>query len=386
MGAIKHAFQNLGHDIADAAKDVGKGLEAAGKDIEKVGKGIVEGVESVGKTLAKDVASTAEAAIQSADALMHGHLQDALNKAMEAGHDLVKTGSDLGSAGTQVALDSLSHMHLSKKMDNVMGKVEKGFDSVKNDVTKSVDQVADQVVSGTEGAIKGTVDAVNDAAHGKWGAAAGALGGAAMDAVNVAADLTPEGAAAAVGTQMLSNAHIGSQQLDSAIGGALHGNFTQMAKGVVKNVSEMEVGNKASELASKVLPQGGSGGENAALLGAGLGFAAEAAGSGSKRSRGGEAGGGETHSYASSEHSGKTGAPEGADSREAKKQKKEDADDNARTAANNRVANQPGQTGGNSALEQELEQELMLESFLSQAGMGGGSGAQKRRAEVGATS
>ncbi|SDI39490.1 hypothetical protein SAMN05216466_12218 [Paraburkholderia phenazinium] len=399
MGAIKHAFEHLGHDIGDVAKDVGKGLETAGKDIAKVGKGIAEGVETVGKTLGKDALDTAEATLQSADALIHGHLQQALNKALQAGDDVVKTGSDLGSAGTEATLDSLGDMHLSKKLDNAVGKVNKAFNGVRNDVTKSVDQVASQVVSGTEGAIKGTVDAVNDAAHGKWGAAAGALGGATMDALNVASDLTPEGAAAAIGTQALMNAHIGNAQIDSAIGGALHGNVTQMAKGVVKNVAETEVGDKVqqglSDVAAKVMPQGGGSSEDTALAAAGLGIAAGALGdglgsSGSKHSHG-ESAGGSSYSFAAFGRSGKSsahaGKAEGRESKEAKHEKKEDADDNAQDAANNTANNASStalaQAGGG---DTQLEQELMLENFLMQAGMGSGGGAQKRRAELSADS
>lgn len=385
MGAIKHAIEHVAQDIGHVAKDIGK-------DVEKVGKGIAEGVETVGKTLAKDALKVGEDAMQSADALIHGHLQQALNKALKTGEDLAKTGSDLGSAETHVALDSLGDMHLSKKLDKAVGKANNALNAVQNDVTKSVDQVANQVVSGTEGAIKGTVAAVNDAAHGKWGAAAGALGGATIDALNVAADLTPEGAAAAVGTQALMNAHIGNAQIDSAIGGALHGNVTQMAKGIVKNVGEAELGDKASELASKVIPQGGSG-EGGALAAAGLSLAAGAMvdggrSAGSKHSFGGS--GNSTHGFSIAGRSGKTsshaGKPGGEESKEAKSQEKEDADDNAQTAANNTVANQPGQASGGNTAATQAEQQAMLDLFLMQAGMSNSGGAQKRRAELSADS
>jgi hypothetical protein len=383
FSGIKHGFEHLGHDIASAAKTVGKGLETAGKDVEKVGKGIAEGVEMVGKTLATDALNTAEATLQSADALIHGHLQLALNKATQAGEDLWKTSYDMSTAGTQATVDSLAHMHISKKMDKAMGKLEKGFNTMKSTVVKSVDQVATQVVNDEEGAVTGKVRAVEDVLHGKWGAATREYGKSMMDALNVAADVTPEGAAAAIGTQVLMNAHIGNEQIDSAIGGALHGNVTQMAKGIVKNVAEAELGNKvkekASELASKEMPQGGSG-QSDALLGVGLSIAADAAGGSSKRSRGGA--GDSSHSYSTTKHPGKTSShstePETTDSPETKKQKKEDASDNAQNAANNTANNATTQPGGDS----QLEQELMLESFLMQAGMSHRDGAAKRRAEL----
>jgi len=365
-------FSKIGHDISHAVKDVGKG-------IEKVAKGVAEGVETVGKTLGKDVINTAEASLESADALMHGHLQDALNKAMQAGEDLAKTGTDLDSAGAHIALDSLGDMHLSKKLDSAVGKVNKAYSSVQNDVNNSVDQVANQVVSGTEGAIKGTVGAVNDAAHGKWGAAAGALGGATMDALNVASDLTPEGAAAAIGTQALMNAHIGNAQIDSAIGGALHGNVTQMAKGIVKNVGEAELGDKASEAMSDIASKVSNGSSNGdAALAMGLSVAAGAIGgnsgsSGSKHSHG-EAGGESTHSistagrsaHAAGHEAGRAGEAEEPESKEAKGKEKDDADDNAQAVANNTANNDVAEAGGGDA---QLEQEMMFELFLMQAGM-----------------
>ncbi|TAM85202.1 hypothetical protein EPN42_16190 [bacterium] len=491
FSSIKHGFEHLGHDIAHAAKEVGHGLETAGKDIAKVGEGVVKGVEEVGKTVAKDVASVAQHTIEAADDVIHGHLQKALNQAMQATQDLAKTAYDAGTAGEQATVDSLAHMHLSKKMDKAMGKaekgmqkvgegiktgvgivgtqlgkdvstvgkdlaktgsdvihghwqqalddtvktaqdgfntaydastalghatvdslanmhlskgmdkamgkVEKGYDALGKDIKSSVDQVGAEVVNGTEGAIKATVQAGKDAVHGHWGAALGDLGKAGMDTLEVASDLSPEGAMAAVGTNMLVNAHIGSQQLDEAIGGALHGNVAQTVKGVVKNVSEMEVGNevqdKLGSLASKVMPEGGSG-SGSAYAGVAAGAAIGIAGSGgfsvgSKRSHAsleggaGHAGGssrvklserlsamtgrgGSKGRTAESEHA-------GVGESEDKKAKEEKKADNAQNASNN-AANQAGGDNG------QLEQEMMLEMFMLQAGMNRPDGAKKRRA------
>ncbi|WP_206956623.1 hypothetical protein [Trinickia acidisoli] len=489
---IKHGLEHVGSDIAHAAKDVGHGLETAGKDVAKVGKGIVNGVEEVGKTLVSDAAQVAEHTLQAAGDLMQGHLQKALNQAMQATQDLAKTAYDAGTAGEQATVDSLAHMHLSKKMDtamgkaekgmqqigqgiktgvgmvgttlgkdvgtvgkdlaktgddlvhgrwqqalndtvktaqdgfntaydastalghatvdslanmhlskgldNAMGKVEKGYNALTNDVKSSVDQVGAQVVDGTEGAIKATVQAGKDAAHGQWGAALGDLGSAGMDTLEVASDLSPEGAMAAVGTQALVNAHIGSQQLDEAIGGALHGNVTQTVKGVVKNVSEMEVSNEAEDklgsLASKVMPEGaaGSGSPYAEIAAAGaMGIAGSGGFSvGSKRSHSsveGSAGGaggssktklGERVS-AMVGRGGSQGRTAGskqaaAGKTEDKKEKEEKQADNAQNASSN-TANQAA--GANGQPDEE-----MLEMFMLQAGMSRQDDAKKRRAEL----
>lgn len=488
---IKHAFEHVGHDIAHAAKEVGHGLETAGKDIAKVGEGVVKGVEQVGKTIVKDAEHVAQHTLDAADDLIHGHLQKALHQAMEATQDLAKTAYDAGTAGEQATVDSLAHMHLSKKMDKAMGKaetgmqkigegiktgvgmvgeqlgkdartvgkdlaktggdlihgrwqqalddtvktaqdgfntaydagtalghatvdslanmhlskgmdkamgkVEKGYDTLGKDVKSSVDQVGAQVVNGTESAIKDTVQAGKDAVHGHWGAAMGDLGKAGMDAAEVASDLTPEGAMAAVGTQMLVNAHIGSQQLDAAIGGALHGNVAQTVKGVVKNVSEMEVSNEAQDklgsLASKVMPAGGSGSGSSyaeVAAGAALGMAGSGGFSGGgKRSRTsfvGAPGGSskmnlsERFSTMAGRGSGQSRGAEGkhgATGPEDKKEKEQQRADNAQNAADN-TANRAA-NGASSGDDAQLQQ-AMLELFMLQAGMNHSDGAKKRRA------
>jgi len=377
---IAHGFEHLGHDIAHVAKDVGKGLETVGKDIGKVGKGVVEGVEHVGKELAQDAEHIASDVLQSAEALMQGRLQQALNKALQAGQDLTKAAVDIGTSGEKVTVESLSSMHLGKKMDHAMSKVGGVLNAVKNDVVKSVDQVESSVVNDTEGVVKGTVAAANDALHGHFGAAAGALGGVAMDALDVAGEITPEGAMAAIGTQVLENAHIGNARLDEAIGGALHGNVAQMAKGVAKNVAEAEVGgmveDKLQGVASKIVPSiGGAGGAGGAASLAALSSVAGAAAGGvsfgSRRSR--------AAPHAQATHSGASHRPGGseqtADAEGGKKKKKDDEN-----------AQQQGAAGGNDSLaglEQAVEQLMMLQVMNLQGGAQKiRSAAKKRRAEL----
>ena len=292
---IKHGFEHLGDDIKNVAKGVEHGVENIGKDIKqdvehldpfahtkigegienvfsKIGKGIKDGVEQVGKGLVKDAETVGKDLKKTGSDLAHGHFKEAFHDAVNTGKDAFNGYYDTVTAVGHVAVDSLANMHLSKGMDKAMGKVEKGYDAFTGDIKKSVDQVGGEVVEGTVGAISSTIQAGKDAVHGKWGAALGDMGKAGMDAINVASDLTPEGAAAAIGTNVLINAHIGNAQLDAAIGGALHGNVAQTVKGVVKNVGEMEAGNEAQKMlggvASKVMPTGG--GSDSTVVAAGV--------------------------------------------------------------------------------------------------------------------
>lgn len=379
---IAHGFEHLGHDIAHVAKDVGKGFETVGKDIGKVGKGVVEGVEHVGKELAQDASHVAGDVLQSAEAMMQGHLREALNKALQAGQDLTKTAVDVGTSGQRAVIDSLSNMHLSKGMDRAMSRAAHGYDAVKDMVVKTVNQVEAGVVNDAEGAVNGTVEAARDAVHGHFGDAAKALGGAAMDAVSVAGEITPEGAAAAIGTQLLQNAHIGNERLDSAIFGALRGNVAQMAKAAAKNVAKAEIGgaveDKLAGVASKVLPGTGGGGDNAVGMAAFGSIAGTGAGSlsfGSKRSRAlTHAGTGDRGMAHRSGESERTAAEHG----ERKTKRDDDKAQQGLSAG-----------GGDSApgLEQAVEQLLMLQMMKLQGGAQKiSSAAKKRRAELRADS
>ena len=252
------------------SKKIDHAMGKAEHAFDKIGEGVKTGVGMVGKQLGKDVATVGKDIAKTGSDVIHGHWQQALDDTVKTAQDGFNTMSDVSTAAGHIAVDSLANMHLGKGMDKAMGKVEKGYNAVTDDIKKSVDQVGAQVVNGTESMIKDTVQAGKDAVHGDWADALGHLGNAGMSALDVASDLSPEGAIAAVGTQALINAHIGSQKLDEAIGGAIHGNFAQTAKGIAKNVGELEIGNavqgklgaledKAGTLAAKVMPEGGSG-------------------------------------------------------------------------------------------------------------------------------
>lgn len=378
------------------SKKMDKAMGKAEKGMQKVGQGIKTGVGTVATQLHNDVSTVGKDLVKTGGDVIHGHWQQALNDTVKTAQDGFNTAYDASTALGHATVDSLANMHLSKGMDKAMGKVEKGYDAVGKDMKSSVDQVGAEVVNGTEGAIKDTVQAGKDAVHGHWGAALGDMGKAGMNALEVASDLSPEGAMAAVGTQMLVNAHIGSQQLDEAIGGALHGNVAQTVKGVVKNVSEMEIGNqvqdKLGSLESKVMPEGGSG-SGSSYAGIAAGAAIGIAGSGgfsagSKRSHGSFEGGAShtggsstmkfserlsstTGSGGSKTHSAES-EQTAAGKPEDKKEKEQKRADNAQNASDN-TANQA--SGNNGQSDQE-----MIELFMLQAGMNQRDGAKKRRA------
>jgi hypothetical protein len=288
-------------------KKMDKAMGKAETGMQKIGTAVKTGVGQVEQTLKQDAGSILKDAGKTGSDLIHGHFQAALDDTVKTAEDGIKGFADLSTAGIQSTLNTLANTHISKGMDKVMGKVDQGFDAVKNDAVKSADQVTEQVVDGTEAAVKSTVQAAKDAAQGHWGAAMGDLGNAGMDALQAAGDLTPEGAMASVGAQMLMNAHIGNAQLDGAIAGALHGNVAEMAKGVVKNVGEMEAGNAATSFIENHMPQGGGAGSTLGMAAAG--FAAGAALDGLHGKHGGEEAGeekagGATHSLGKTEGSG----------------------------------------------------------------------------------
>lgn len=398
------------------SKKIDHAMGKAEHAFDKIGEGIKAGVGMVGKQLGKDVATVGKDIAKTGSDVIHGHWQQALDDTVKTAQDGFNTMNDVSTAAGHIAVDSLANMHLGKGMDHAMGKLEKGYNAVTDDIKKSVDQVGAQVVDGTESMIKDTVQAGKDAVHGNWGGALEHLGNAGMSAMNVASDLSPEGAIAAVGTQVLVNAHIGSQKLDEAIGGALHGNFAQTAKGIAKNVGELEIGNavqgklgaledKAGALASKVMPEGGSGSGGAGAYagvaaGAALGIAGSGMSFGGKHSHasfGGGAGGSSKPSFterlgamtgrgggsgSSRAAEGKEGAAGSRETKEAKDEKEKRRADNAEDAASNTVnnpANQAfnGPTGGNNQYEME-----MLELFMLQAGMKARGGDKKSTATL----
>ncbi|PMS22040.1 hypothetical protein C0Z18_05855 [Trinickia dabaoshanensis] len=340
---IGHAFEHLGDDIKHVAKDVEHGVENIGKDIKqgvehldpfantkigegiehafaKIGKGIKDGVEEVGKGLAKDASTVVKDVKKTGHDLAHGHFKQAFHDAVDTGKDAFNGYYDAVTAVGHAAVDSLADMHLSKGMDKAMGKVEKGYNAFTNDIKSSVDQVGSEVVEGTVGAISSTIQAGKDAVHGKWGAALDKLGEAGMDTLSVASDLTPEGAMAAVGTNALINAHIGNAQLDTVIGGALHGNVAETAKGIAKGVGEMEAGNVAQKalggVESKIMSTGG-GSDSSIVAASVLGAAAGGAGGfsfgrkGSHESFGGSGGSGGSGKFGKFASFGKFGGGSG---------------------------------------------------------------------------
>ncbi len=416
----KAAVSSVAH--MHLSKKIDRAMGKAEHAFDKIGEGVKTGVGMVGKQIGKDVATVGKDLAKTGKDVIHGHWQQALDDTVKTAQDGFNTMSDVSTAVGHAAVDSLANMHLGKGMDKAMGKVEKGYNAVTDDIKKSVDQVGAQVVNGTESMIKDTVQAGKDAVHGNWGAALGDIGKAGMSAMDVASDLSPEGAIAAVGTQVLINAHVGSQKLDEAIGGAIHGNFAQTAKGIAKNVGELEIGNavqgkigaledKAGALAEKVMPGGGSGGGSGAGAYAGVaaGAALGIAGSGmsfgggkrSHASSGGGAGGSSKASFterlgamtgrggSSRSAEGKEGAAgslEAKEAKEAKKEKEQQRADNAKDAASNTAnnpANQPSNQAFNGATGSNNQSELeMLELFMLQAGMKARGGEKKGTASL----
>ncbi|KVL13701.1 hypothetical protein WS95_04130 [Burkholderia sp. MSMB1826] len=183
------------------------------------------------------------------EALMVGNMKLAMQDLLKTADDVVKTATDVETSATLATLQGLQELHLGKGLDKALAGVEKGVKSVQNDVNKGVDAAVQDLVSSVEGVIAGSVNAVKDLAHGNFGAMMGDLTKVGEDALEVAADLTPEGLTATVAASTLAAAHIGSAALDNAIAGAMHGGIGQ----VVKAVGETEVSQHVQELAGKAI-------------------------------------------------------------------------------------------------------------------------------------
>lgn len=235
---IKHAFQSIGHDL------------------EKAAKAVVHGVEHVAHTLEKDLKKVLQDALAMTEALMQGNMKLAMQDLLKTADDVGKTATDAATASANAALEGLQNMHLGKGFDKVLNKVEKGIETVKNDVNKGVDAAAQDLVSSVEGVVSGSVNAIKDLAHGNFKGMVNDLATVGEDALEVAADLTPEGLTATVAASTLAAAHIGSEALDNTIAAAMHGGIGK----VVKSVAEMEAGQGAQKLAGKVLGGAGAGG------------------------------------------------------------------------------------------------------------------------------
>ncbi|MBW0447189.1 hypothetical protein EN871_24100 [bacterium M00.F.Ca.ET.228.01.1.1] len=233
---IKHAFQHLGHDI------------------EKAAKAVVHGVEHVAHAIENDIRKVLQDALAMTEALMQGNLKLAMQDLLKTGEDVAKTASDAATAATEATLEGLQDLHLGKGFDKALGKIEKGVESVKKDVNKGIDAAAEDLVSSVEGVVSGSVDAIKDLAHGNFGAMMNDVAKVGEDALEAAADLTPEGLTATVAASTLAAAHIGSAALDNTIAGAMHGGIGK----VVKSVAERGVSEGAQKYADKVLGSGGA--------------------------------------------------------------------------------------------------------------------------------
>ncbi|MCP1118214.1 hypothetical protein [Robbsia andropogonis] len=258
---IKHAFQHLGHDIENAAKAV------------------VHGVEHVVHALENDIKKVLQDALAMTEALMQGNLKEAMQDLLKTAEDVEKTASDAYTAGAEATLEGLKGLHLGKGFDKVLNTAEKGVETVKKDINQGIDSVASDLVSSAEGIVSGSVNAVKDLAHGNFKGMMNDMENVASDALDVAADLTPEGLGANVVASTLAAAHVGSAQLDDAIAGAMHGGVGK----VVKAVAKTEASEGAQKLSETVL---GDNGTQTAEAGATAGAALFAGGAGRGGRRG----------------------------------------------------------------------------------------------------
>jgi hypothetical protein len=297
---MKHAFQHLGHDI------------------EKAANSVVHGVESVVKNLAHDVMNVLKDAINLTEALAQGNMKEALKDLTQLGSDLEKTAADAATGTTEVALDSLKGLHLGKGFDNLVGDVEKGLETVKDAVNKGTDAGLKDLVNSAEGIVEHSLGAVKDLVHGDLKGMMGELGNVGQDALNLAADLTPEGMGSTIAASALSALHVGNDQINGVIAGLVHGNVGKTVKAVVETGVNAGVNAGANAL-------GGHAGD--AVMGGAMLLAAAPGIPGGRGRKGGRAA---TTGHASTDpaapHKGGHADDKKAEKKEDKKDKKDEKD------------------------------------------------------------
>jgi hypothetical protein len=230
---MKHAFEHFGHDI------------------EKAAKSVAHGVEHLAKKLAHDVMNVLKDAMALTEALAHGDMKEALKDLAKLGSDLEKTAADAATGTAEVALDSLKGLHLGKGFDNLVGDVQKGLETVKDAVNKGTDAGLKDLVNSAEGIVEHSLNAVKDLAHGDFKGMMGELANAGQDALNLAADLTPEGMGSTIAASALSALHIGNDQINGVVAGLMHGSVGKVVKSAVETGvgAGVNAGEKALEKA-----------------------------------------------------------------------------------------------------------------------------------------
>jgi len=231
---IKHAFEKVGHDI------------------ENVAKAAIHDVEGVVKTMEKDVEHILQDTMKMTEALMEGHFKEALQDFLKTTDDVVKGAGDLVTKEATLAMSALGDLHISKGLDKFVSGAEKELKTVTDDVEKGIDSTVKTLADSTVGIATGSVQMLKDLAHGNLKAAMGDMMKVGEDLATVAADLTPEGLAVDMASQVMVAAHIGNAKIDDLVAGALHGNVGEMVKGVEQTVKS-EVVSKLEDYATSKL-------------------------------------------------------------------------------------------------------------------------------------
>ena len=213
---MKHAFEHFGHDV------------------EKAAKSVAHGVENVAKKLAHDVLNVLKDAMALTEALAQGNMKEAMKDLAKLGSDLEKTAADAATGTAEAALDSLKGLHLGKGFDNLVGDVQKGLETVKDAVNKGTDAGLKDLVNSAEGIVEHSLSAVKDLAHGDLKGMMGELGNVGQDALNLAADLTPEGMGGTIAASALSALHVGNDKINGMVVGLMHGSVGKVVKSAVE--------------------------------------------------------------------------------------------------------------------------------------------------------
>lgn len=234
---------------------IGHAIKSIGHDIAKVGKGFAHAVEGVGKHLVHDVEAVAKQTLNMTNDLIHGRIQKALHDAVNVGEVAFKGLRDLNTAVLDIGTETLKNAHLSKSLDKALAKVDKARNFVDDITDRTVHSIGDSV----NGVTDGTIGAAKAAAKGHLGKALTEFTSAGASALNLAANLTPEGLAATAAVATLQKTHLGGPVVDSVVEGALTGGRKSLTSALAKATKEgvkAEVGQKVGEKLQAVSDNG----------------------------------------------------------------------------------------------------------------------------------
>lgn len=184
------------------------------KKIKHAVEGAIKAIEGVVKNIVKDIANQVKNLAGMVNAIAHGNFSKALEQLEKAAKNGIKTFVDVGTAGADVALNTLGNLHVNKAFSSMV-KTLKGLENgIKTGVEKTFTDIVDQAGAIVEDSVK----SVGYLAQGKIGKAISEGFGAVQNAAFLANSLNPEMLAAQTAANVVSETcNIGNGVFNGAL-------------------------------------------------------------------------------------------------------------------------------------------------------------------------